>query len=175
VDLYSCFPSAVQVAAAELGLGLDRPLTVTGGLTFAGGPWNNYVTHGIATMMTHLRADPEAYGLCTANGGHLSKHAVGVYSCRPPAAPLRVTSPQETVDAGPSRQVLADAAGEACVETFTVVHGRDGRPERGFVACLDGDGRRALVATDDPDDLQRLLAEDPVGATVKLTGRTLRL
>src|SRR3546814_2871651 len=51
VDLYSCFPSAVQVAAAELGLPLDdpaRPFTVTGGLTFAGGPWNNYSTHAIA-------------------------------------------------------------------------------------------------------------------------------
>ena len=52
VDLYSCFPSAVQVAAAELGLAVDdpaRPLTVTGGLTFAGGPWSNYVMHSIAT------------------------------------------------------------------------------------------------------------------------------
>ena len=47
VDVYSCFPSAVQVAANELGLPIGdpgRPLTVTGGLTFAGGPWNNYVT-----------------------------------------------------------------------------------------------------------------------------------
>ena len=50
VDLYSCFPSAVEIAAAELGLGTDRPLTVTGGLSFAGGPWNNYVMHSIATM-----------------------------------------------------------------------------------------------------------------------------
>ncbi len=50
VDLYSCFPSAVQIAAAELGLGIDRPLTVTGGMSFAGGPWNNYPCHGIATM-----------------------------------------------------------------------------------------------------------------------------
>src|SRR3954462_4326604 len=55
IDLYSCFPSAVQVAAAELGLSGDpRPLTVTGGLTFAGGPWNNYVTHSIATMAQRL-------------------------------------------------------------------------------------------------------------------------
>ena len=53
VDLYSCFPSAVQIAAAELGLPLDRELTVTGGLTFAGGPWNDYVSHAIATMTTH--------------------------------------------------------------------------------------------------------------------------
>src|SRR5690606_40730202 len=35
VDLYSCFPSAVQIAAAEIGLGLDRRLTVTRGLSFA--------------------------------------------------------------------------------------------------------------------------------------------
>ena len=63
VDVYSCFPSAVQVAAAELRLPLDdpqRPLTVTGGLTFAGGPWNNYVMHSIATMTELLRGNPEA-------------------------------------------------------------------------------------------------------------------
>ena len=61
VDLYSCFPSAVQVAAAELGLSVDdpaRPLTVTGGLTFAGGPWSNYVMHSIATMAELLVANP---------------------------------------------------------------------------------------------------------------------
>ena len=38
----------------------QRPLTVTGGLTFAGGPWNNYVMHSIATMTGLLRADPSA-------------------------------------------------------------------------------------------------------------------
>ena len=51
VDVYSCFPSAVQVAARELGLALDdpaRPLTVTGGLPFFGGAGNNYSTHAIA-------------------------------------------------------------------------------------------------------------------------------
>jgi acetyl-CoA C-acetyltransferase len=60
VDLYSCFPSAVQIAARELGLGLDRPLTVTGGLTFAGGPGNDYAMHSVATLVGRLRAEPEA-------------------------------------------------------------------------------------------------------------------
>ena len=54
VDLYSCFPSAVQIAARELGLGVDRDLTVTGGMSFAGGPWNNYTMHGIAAMSDGL-------------------------------------------------------------------------------------------------------------------------
>ena len=61
-----------------------RPLTVTGGLTFAGGPWNNYVTHSIATMAERLVANPGQRGLITANGGYLTKHSFGVYGTEPP-------------------------------------------------------------------------------------------
>ena len=67
VDLYSCFPSAVQVAAAELGLGEERPLTVTGGLTFGGGPLNNYVMHAIARMAEVLRRSPGDVGLVSSS------------------------------------------------------------------------------------------------------------
>ena len=88
VDVYSCFPSAVQVAANELGLPLAdpaRPLTVTGGLTFAGGPWNNYVSHSIAT---HGRAAGgcarQRRASITANGGYLTKHSFGIYGTEPP-------------------------------------------------------------------------------------------
>ena len=48
-------------SAAELEVPLDdgsRPLTVTGGLTFAGSPWNNYVTHSIATIAERLAGNP---------------------------------------------------------------------------------------------------------------------
>ncbi len=71
VDLYSCFPSAVQIAADELGLPDDdpaRPLTVTGGLTFGGGPGNNYGTHAVASMVGALRSEPGARGLVTGLG-----------------------------------------------------------------------------------------------------------
>ena len=79
IDIYSCFPSAVQVAAAEIGISTAdpaRPLTVTGGLTFAGGPWNNYVMHSIATMAEKLVQAPGTRGLITANGGYLTKHCL---------------------------------------------------------------------------------------------------
>ncbi|CAM3414650.1 acetyl-CoA acetyltransferase [Nocardioides dubius] len=88
VDLYSCFPSAVQVAAAEIGLPLDDPerdLTITGGLSFAGGPWNNYSTHAIAAMIGAVRETGRP-GLVTANSGYLTKHAIGVYAPSPAGA-----------------------------------------------------------------------------------------
>ena len=109
VDLYSCFPSAVQIAAHELGLGTDRPLTVTGGLSFAGGPWNNYVMHSIATMVERPARRPRRARAVTANGGYLTKHAFGVYCTEPPpdGVPPRATRRTE-VDALPGRELAEE-------------------------------------------------------------------
>ena len=147
VDLYSCFPSAVQIGAAELGLALDepdRPLTVTGGLSFAGGPGNDYVMHSIATMVDTLRADPGTKGLVTALGWYVTKHAIGVYSTEPPPVGFRHARPQDEIDALPRREQVADHDGPVTIESYTVMHERDGSPAIGIVACLMPDGRRTV-------------------------------
>jgi acetyl-CoA C-acetyltransferase len=145
VDLYSCFPAAVQLGAQSLGLDLERQLTRTGGLSFAGGPWNNYVMHAIATMVGDLRSNPGANGLVWANGGYATKHAFGVYSTRPPAEGFRHAYPQAEIDAMPRRTLAspAEAAGPATIEAYSVMHDRDGHPEMSIAACLLADGRRA--------------------------------
>lgn len=164
VDLYSCFPSAVQIAAAELGLGTDRDLTVTGGMGIAGGPWNNYATHGIATMVDRLREEPGAIGLCTANGGLTTKHALGLYSTEPSAASFKRLVTQDEADAAPRREVTDDDhAGPITVEAYTVMHGRDGGREVGFVAGLLDDGRRTWCSTNDADLLATLVDEECCG------------
>jgi len=175
VDLYSCFPSAVEVAAAELGLAgpdgrLDgRDLTVTGGLSFAGGPWNNYVSHSITTMVGVLRAEPGALGLVTGNGGFLTKHAMGVYSTTPPPDGFRWASPQTEVDAAGSVELCEAWDGPATVEAYTVMHSREGEPELGIVLARLADGRRAWGTSGEADDLTELLAVDAVGRAVALT------
>ncbi|WP_174189359.1 acetyl-CoA acetyltransferase [Nocardia barduliensis] len=169
VDLYSCFPSAVQVAATELGLPLhdaDRPLTVTGGLSFAGGPWNNYSTHAIAAMAGALRAAPGAYGLVTANGGYLTKHAIGVYRTEPPAHGFRHEDVQAEVDREPTTAAATSYAGTAALEAWTVVYDRDGVPETAFVAARTPDGARTLARSTDPDTLSCLAGEDAAGKAV---------
>jgi acetyl-CoA C-acetyltransferase len=166
VDLYSCFPSAVQVAANELGLGTDRPLTVTGGLSFAGGPWNNYVSHSLATMQRVLREDAGSIGLVTANGGFLTKHAVGVYSSEPPPAGAhRWASAQDAADAAGSVELAGEWQGDVTVEAATVMHDREGAPENGILLTRTTDGRRAWGLTTDADTMKLITAEEPVGRT----------
>jgi acetyl-CoA C-acetyltransferase len=165
VDLYSCFPSAVQVAADEIGFGLDRELTVTGGLTFAGGPWNDYVMHAIATTVTRLREEPGAFGFIGANGGFLTKHAFGVYSTEPPAKGFRHDEPQDAVDALERRDVVPaqDAVDEATIESYTVAYDRDGNPGTAIAALRTGDGRRAWASSADDGVPAAMLTGEWVG------------
>ena len=171
IDVYSCFPSAVQVAAAELGLPVGdprRPLTVTGGLTFAGGPWNNYVTHSIATMAEKLAADPAQRGLITANGGYLTKHSFGVYGAEPPTREFRWEDVQSVVDAEPVTRALVQWSGIGTVETWTTPFDREGEPEKSFVAVRTPEGARTLVKMVARDDLVATVSEDIAGAEIQV-------
>ena len=86
LDIYSCFPSAVQIAQKELSLDSndDRPLTVTGGLPYFGGPGNAYTMFSSSEMVKKLRSNPNEYGMVTANSWFLTKHAINIFSCKPP-------------------------------------------------------------------------------------------
>ena len=169
VDLYSCFPSAVQVAAQELGLSEERPLTVTGGLTFGGGPLNNYTMHGIARMGEVLREDPGSRGLCTANGGYLTKHAFGVYGTEPPEAGFRWESLQDAVDRLPRREAVVDHDGEATLESYTVRYDA-GVPERAHAAFLLADGRRTWANSEDRELADEMTRSEFCGRAARIDG-----
>ena len=170
VDLYSCFPSAVQLGAQSLGLDINAQLTRTGGLPFAGGPWNNYVMHAIATVMNDVRVRPGAKGLVWANGGYTTKHAFGVYSTEPPKSGFRHAHPQDEIDAMPRREVAKpdEAAGTATLEAYSVMHGRDGAPEMIHAACLLADGRRAWGESTDAELGRAMCSEEFVGRRIEL-------
>jgi acetyl-CoA C-acetyltransferase len=169
VDLYSCFPVAVQVAAQELGLDEKRPLTVTGGLTFGGGPLNNYVMHSIARMAEVLRDDRDAKGLVTANGGYLTKHAFGVYAAEPPPRAYRHEDLQERVDREPWREVELAYRGPVTVESYTVMFGADG-PSIGHVACRTPSGHRAWGNTQETAVLTAMTQQEFCGRVATLDG-----
>ncbi len=168
-DLYSCFASAVQVAARELGLDDAQPLTVTGGLTFGGGPLNNYVMHGIARMVEKLRETPGARGLCTANGGFLTKHAFGVYGSAPPETPYRHADLQAEVDALPKRCAVVEHEGEAQIESYTVMYDAEG-PQIAHAACLLPDGRRTWANQEDRETATAMTREEFCGRAVRIDG-----
>ena len=175
-DLYSCFPAAVQIAMHALGLtgargDDDRPLTVTGGLAFAGGPANDYPTHAIAAMVEECRRDPGSVGLVHALGWYVTKHSLGLYSTTPPSDGFGRVDPATTqaeVDRLPGREVAGVYEGVATVEATSVAFERDGSPSVAIVSLLTADGRRALANAREPDVMTAMTEDAWEGRTVQL-------
>ena len=167
VDLYSCFPSAVQLGADALGLSQSRPLSVTGGLTFHGGPFNNYVIHSIATMAERLRETPGSTGLVSSVGGFFSKHAFGVFASRPPERPFQFEDVADEIAELPSRPCDLDYQGPVEIEAYTVEHDQ-GEPTKVIAACRAPGGIRTWGRTDASAAMARFLAEDLVGEAAAL-------
>jgi acetyl-CoA C-acetyltransferase len=167
IELYSCFPSAVEIQAAELGLGPDRALTVTGGMAFAGGPLNNATLTAMATVVRRLRADPEKRALVTSVSGMLTKQGVSLWSASAPRRPFRAGDVSDAAVAATAVvPVDAEHRGPVRVEGYCVVH-EHGAPVGGIVLARSPTGQRAVVGTDDSDVAASMVTEEWCGRTVK--------
>jgi acetyl-CoA C-acetyltransferase len=164
IDLYSCFPAAVRVQARELGVDGERPLTVTGGMTFGGGPLNTYVLQSTSAMADRLRGHA-ATGLVTTVSGMLTKQAVALWSGAPPRAFRSAEVGEEVRRATPVVEVADEASGDGRVAAWTTLHER-GTPTA-TVAVVDLPGGTRTVATGEPRDLA-------VGDAVRVEGQSLR-
>lgn len=174
IDLYSCFPSAVEAGCAELGIATDDPrgLTITGGLPYFGGAGNAYVMCSIAQMVEKLRAEPGKKGLVTGNGWYLTKHSIGLYSTEPVTGKWSRTDPavyQATIDAMDHPVLDEHPEGEGVVEGYTVVHARD-KVRMGIVIGKLGSGKRFIAHVPyDLELLERMKQEDLIGVAGQVT------
>jgi acetyl-CoA C-acetyltransferase len=179
LDIYSCFPSAVELATDSLGIGPGdrRRLTVTGGLPYFGGPGNNYTTHAIATVTDILRGStPNSrsekgagvrLGLVTGLGWFITKHSVGIYATSPPKRGYRrgdTTVAQSLIEDSAVPVALdVDSPTAASVVAATVVRDAHGAPTGAPVIARLPDGRHMALAAADDEVVEEVGALDVPG------------
>lgn len=174
LDFYSCFPCAPRITRNMLKIPKDdpRPLTITGGMPYFGGPGNTYAMHAIARMVELLRQDPAKTGLVQALSWFISKHSVGVYSATPGQGPYRPVPPKEyqaELDRLQGPALVEEASGRAEVETFMLFHNREGRPVSGVIVGRLDDGARFLAnPVKDPETLEAMTKEEVIGKRGKV-------
>jgi len=172
-ELYSCFPCVPKMARRVLNWPADKLPTVTGGLSFFGGPYNNYMTHATAAMTRSLRGQHQAVGLLYGQGGFVTKHHALVVATRPPSGPLAPNydvQPQVDCARGKVPDVNGEYVGDAVVETYTIIYDRHGSPEYGVVFARTEKGSRiiARVEAKDNDTITFLL--DPRKRVIDASG-----
>jgi acetyl-CoA C-acetyltransferase len=144
-ELYSCFPYAVRVQLHEFGMDPLRNVSVTGGMTFGGGPLNNFVFQATVRMAQLLRQNPQEVGLVTAVSGLLTKQAFALWSSTPGVDGWACADVTDQVRAQSELcELVADYSGAGVVAGYTVLY-RGMDPWRA-VAVFDLPGGNRTVA-----------------------------
>ena len=168
-DIYSCFPSAVQIIKKEIGINDNdtRDLTITGGLPYFGGPWSNYSMHAIVTAVDLIRKNPSMKIMVVANGGYNTKQSFGIYG-REPSIKSWMESKESEVQQSILNNSLPEpvvkANGNFKIEVYTFLHERDGKPKRGIlIGHLENGFRTCAVIEAQPEVLLELEEINLVG------------
>ncbi len=171
LDLYSCFPSAVQMSAAALGLDLldPRGLTVTGGLPYFGGPGSAYVCHSIVSMVEECRNRPDGVGLVVGLGGMFADFAAGIYSSAEPPQPWTFDTCDDVQAELEGKRVPTDLSreGVAEVEAMTVAHNRTEAVNAPVIVTFE-DGTRSGARPRSKEMAKELSGVNLVGSKVRV-------
>jgi acetyl-CoA C-acetyltransferase len=169
IDLYSCFPVAVQLYAESLGLASTTTPTLTGGMAFAGGPYNNYFLQSTCRAIELMRAGAGRNALLSCVSGILTKQAFTVWSLDRPTRPFaNLDLTEEVARETPGLEVVEDFNGSAKVAGYTVLHGR-GAAAKGVVLLDTEDGLRVLATTELPGLIETMEKEDLIGRSVRVS------
>jgi acetyl-CoA C-acetyltransferase len=150
-------------------------------MTFAGGPFNNYVFGAVAEVAPLLRARPHELGLITTVSGMLSKPGLAVWSATPPEdlGVLLADMVAEAITDTPTRPVASpdESRGRATVASFTVTCDPTDplRPIRTAIVADLADGKRTAATCENEPIARRALAEGLIGQSVHVEKTTFSL
>ena len=173
-DLYSCFPCSVTFARNALGLKDNdpRPLTITGGLGFFGGPGNNYSLHAVVSMVDAISSSSFDTGIITSLGWFMHKHSAGIFSAVPIETELDHFDLEDEANllvGKPPEQIQEQTNGTGTIETYTILYSRDGSILQAVLYGKTDEGFRFISQTaPDPDIFQELIRRCQIGTPVKL-------
>jgi acetyl-CoA C-acetyltransferase len=181
--VYSCFPAAVRVQQRELGLPLSGTPTLTGGMTFAGGPFNHFVLQSLLALGRRLRDDPAEVGLVTTVSGMLSKPGLALWSASPPTTPGGPLLADLAVAATAATEIVPVVTAPpsdttpAVVASFTVTPGDETGidPVRTAIVADLPDGVRTAATCEDADTARLAVSEGLIGRLVEVKDTTFRL
>ncbi len=175
LELYSCFPVVPKMAYRQLKTTPDQLApTVAGGLTFFGGPLNNYMSHAACAMVRALRNTPASKGLLYGQGGFVTKHHALVLSQQPVSGKLEENfSVQAEADAqrGPVPPFNPDYQGTAHIETYTVFYNREGEAAQAAMVLRGESNVRCLARVRKGDAALLTRLTNPESSAVGLTGK----
>ncbi|MEC7608093.1 MAG: hypothetical protein VX480_06010 [Actinomycetota bacterium] len=165
-ELYSCFPIAVRLQRAAFELG-KRPGTITGGMTFAGGPYNNFMLQGLSQLAKQVR-ESHTTGVITSVSGMLTKQGLISLSTEQPPSGMYLSDVSDKTQSRTERmQIEPEMCGNAKVVSSTVSYSA-GAPQV-YVLVENHDKQRRLLISGSDTVIEEFLKSHKIGDTIHMS------
>ena len=162
-ELYSCFPYAVRVQIEEFGLDPKREVSVTGGMTFGGGPLNNFALQATVKMAQLLRKNPTETGLVTTVSGLLTKQACALWSGNPCVNGWTCEDVTDQVnEQSEVCELVANYRGKGTVAGYTVLY-QGAEPWRAVAVFDLPNGQRTVAYSEDSVMMADMMTQECCG------------
>ena len=158
-EIYSCFPAAVQIQCAELGIDVDG---------------NSFSLQALAALVPTLRERHDEVALVTSVSGMMTKFGAGLWSASPNDAFRSIDVTESARAATATRVVDGEASGTAVVVGSTVGYVHGDATEAVVIADVPS-GTRAVAVSRDAEVIAAFRGEEWVGRSVMVDGPVLRL
>ena len=165
-ELYSCFPVAVQMFAEALQLKNNENFTVTGGMSFAGGPLNSYMIQSTVKMLANIRNVPSTVGLITGVSGMMTKQAFALWAKDPL---INFSSKDVTASAAAKEKPVALSKikeGSGVIIGYTVLPKNHTNIKKAVIYIEDTNGDRKVLISYDEVILDKMGEEEWVGKSI---------
>ena len=168
IDLYSCFPVAVQQFENVLNLNTKTSRTITGAMPFAGGPLNNHMLHATVQALLKLRSE-SGHSLITGVSGMMTKQSFCLWSSeyQMPFYHADVTKKAQQLD---KPIPISNAKhGNGIVIGYTVLY-EGTKPTSGVFYIEDSQGERKVVTSEDKAVITSMREEEWIEKEISFYG-----
>jgi len=165
-DLYSCFPVAVQMFADALGIEDISNSTITGGMSFAGGPLNSYVLHSTVKMIKRLRQNNNnKAGVITGVSGMMTKQSYCLWSNQSSSKFMfkDVTKDASKIDI--PKKISTKNFGEAKIIGYTIISDNQ-IIKKAVIYVEDANSERNIIQSHDIKVIKSMESEEWVGKVI---------
>ena len=138
--------------------------TITGGMSFAGGPLNSYVLQSTAQLLKAIRKNEFSCGLITGVSGMFTKQSGCIWSKNKAKPYLNFDVTQEIIDKEIPVPISQNRIGVASIVGYTVLP-TDNNMLTAVVYAEDKSGRKILKSLD-KSFIQSLMEEEWVGKEI---------
>lgn len=164
IELYSCFPAAINLVCDALNIPADRDVSVTGAMPFGGGPLNNFILQATVKLVKKLREKPGSIAFSSCVSGMFTKQGFGIWSSAPYHKAFAFDDVTEELSATEKAvELVAPTKGDIDIVAVTVLY--EGENAKRLVAvCQYPDGKRTVSYSEEAAAIDKALASNLVGA-----------